>query len=376
MAITEIQSKSLLRISKKIDAWFVSRYHMNLYRGCGHNCVYCDGRAEKYAVEGEFGRDVRVKTNAVELLARELDPARRRKPLPRGFVCFGGGVGDSWQPVEQIYGLARRALELLAAQGRPIHVLTKSTLVERDLDLLESINRKSRALLSMSFSSVDADLSAFLEPGVSLPAERLRVLREAKARGIACGMFLMPVVPFLTDSAEEIERSIEAASENGLDYVVCAGMTLKPGRQEEYFLEAVGKRDPGLPERFRALYAQAGEYGWPGKDYASALSRRFFNACRKHKMPMRIPARLFKDWIEPDDYILCLLEYIDYLLSLRGQKSGLGYAAYRLSQLNRPLPDLSAEAIPGVNALARRIVKEILLTGGSDLYERLSKFEE
>ena len=94
MAITEIHAKSILRKQKKIDSWFVSRYGMNLYRGCTHNCVYCDGRAEGYYVEGEFGKDLEVKVNAVDILRRELDPARKRKPFGSGFIFMGGGVTD------------------------------------------------------------------------------------------------------------------------------------------------------------------------------------------------------------------------------------------------------------------------------------------
>ena len=81
--IREIEAKSILRKHKKIDSWFISRYGMNLYRGCTHNCVYCDGRAEGYYVDGEFGEDVVVKTNAIEILRRELDPKRKRVPLKR-----------------------------------------------------------------------------------------------------------------------------------------------------------------------------------------------------------------------------------------------------------------------------------------------------
>ena len=86
MIVKEIKAKSILRKHKKVDSWFVCRYGMNLYRGCIHNCVYCDGRAEKYNVEGEFGRTVTVKVNALEILSRELDPSKKRVPLKPGYV--------------------------------------------------------------------------------------------------------------------------------------------------------------------------------------------------------------------------------------------------------------------------------------------------
>ncbi len=94
MVVKEIVAKSILRKHKKIDSWFLSWYGMNLYRGCTHNCVYCDGRSEGYYVEGEFGTDLTVKINAVDVLRRELDPKRKRTPFKQGYIMVGGGVGD------------------------------------------------------------------------------------------------------------------------------------------------------------------------------------------------------------------------------------------------------------------------------------------
>ena len=95
--IKEIKAKSILRKQKKIESWFLTNYSLNLYRGCIHNCVYCDGRYEKYQVDGNFGEEVTVKTNAIEILKKELDPKRKRKPMKKGFIGLGGGVGDSYQ---------------------------------------------------------------------------------------------------------------------------------------------------------------------------------------------------------------------------------------------------------------------------------------
>lgn len=94
MTIREMKVKSILRKYKKTYFWFISYYGMNLYRGCTHNCIYCDGRAEGYYVDGEFGEDVTVKINAADILRRELDPKRRRKLLKRSFIMIGGGVGQ------------------------------------------------------------------------------------------------------------------------------------------------------------------------------------------------------------------------------------------------------------------------------------------
>lgn len=101
MPVKEIEAKSILRTHKKIDSWFISHYGMNFYRGCAHNCVYCDGRSEGYYVDGEFGEDVTVKVNAVDVLRRELNPRRKLPPFKRSYMMVGGGVGDSYQPIEK-----------------------------------------------------------------------------------------------------------------------------------------------------------------------------------------------------------------------------------------------------------------------------------
>lgn len=372
MRVTELEAKSLLRIGKKTDPLFVSRYHMNLYRGCGHNCVYCDGRAEKYNVPGEFGTDVAVKTNTIDLLRGELDPSRRRKPLPRGFVCLGGGVGDSWQPVDRQWHLAREVLVVLKEQNYPVHVLTKATLMERDLDLLTEINQQNRALVSMSFSSVDQELSRILEPGVPSPRERLQLLAESKKRGLACGMFLMPVIPFLTDSKERISETVAAAAAIGLDWIIFGGMTLKTGRQADCFYDRLGPHWPELVPRWHALYDTGNEYGGAPRAYYGKIERCFFEACRKSKMPMRIPRRFFADQISREDLVLVLLEHIDYLSLLAGRKTGFGYAAWCLGQSRLPLGELLQQAaVPGVSVPALRTAREIHATATAAEYERL-----
>ena len=256
MTIREIEAKSILRKHKKIDSWFISHYGMNLYRGCIHNCVYCDGRSEGYYVDGEFGRDVAVKVNAIEILRRELDPKRKRIPFKRSFIMVGGGVGDSYQPIEKKYQLTRKALQLVSEYDFPVHMLTKSTLIKRDIDILKKINEQSRAIVSFSFSSSDDEISTIFEPGVPSPAERLETIAFFKDEGIACGMFLLPVIPFITDTAELMGDTIREAVKAGVDFIVFGGMTLKEGRQKDYFLDVLKKYYPHLIAEYQNIYKE------------------------------------------------------------------------------------------------------------------------
>ena len=138
MSVKEVQAKSILRKHKKIDSWFISRYGMNLYRGCNHNCIYCDGRSERYFVEGRFGEDLVVKTNAPEILQRELDPRRKRSPLKRSYIIIGGGVNDSYQPLEKKYRLTSKVLQIVADSDLPVQTRASSMFLEHSFRLESS----------------------------------------------------------------------------------------------------------------------------------------------------------------------------------------------------------------------------------------------
>ena len=372
MTISEVEAKSILRKHKKIDSWFISHYGMNLYRGCTHNCVYCDGRSEGYYVEGQFGRDVAVKVNAVEVLRHELDPKRKRTPFKRSFIMVGGGVSDSYQPLEKKYELTRRALEVVHDRDFPVHMLTKSTLIERDIDILKDINERSRAIVSFSFSSVDDDISAVFEPGVPPPSRRLETIKRFKDAGIACGMFLLPVIPFVTDAPELIEAAVRKASEVGIDFIIFGGMTLKEGRQKDYFLDATKERYPDIAAKYKDIYSYS-KWGEPSKDYADAINLAFNTIARRYKVPMRIPTSLYRDILDENDRVIVILEHIDYLLKMRGEKSSLGYAAYSISQVQEPLSNMKGELrkIKGVGEKAEAIILDILDKGTSAYYEQL-----
>ena len=368
----EITAKSLLRKQKKIDSWFISRYGMNLYRGCAHNCAYCDGRAEGYYVEGDFGDDVAIKVNAAEVLRRELHPGRKRTPLPRSFLVVGGGVGDSYQPAEQTYQLTRSVLHVIHHHHFPVHMLTKSTLIERDIDLLTAINAESRALISMSFSSVDDAVSAIVEPGVPAPSERLKTLARFKQNGFACGMFLMPVMPFLTDSPAFIDRAFRAAAKRDLDYLLFSGMTLKDGRQKDYFLNVLHTHYPALTATYRRLYP-GDKWGAATSEYYQALHQTFGDIARQYPIPIRIPARLYQDILSEKELVVVILEQLDYLLNQQGHSSPYGYAAYAVSQLKEPLPRMKGtlQTVKGIGKVTENIILEILETGTSSYYETL-----
>ncbi len=376
MTVKEISAKSILRKHKKLDSWFVSCYGMNLYRGCTHNCVYCDGRAEKYNVEGDFGCQVAVKTNAIDILDRELDPAGKRKPMKSCYIMLGGGVGDGYQPVEEQYHLTRKALNLMLKYHLPVSVLTKSTLVEKDIDLLEKINGQTRALVSCSFSSLDADISALFEPGVPAPQKRLDSLKRLKDRGISTGMFLLPVIPFITDSAAMMEQSVAAAKAAGVDFILFGGMTLKHGRQKDYFMRILQKHYPHLLSEYAALY-QPGPGGGATEAYYLSICDAFYRIARAYQMPQRMPPALFQDILAENDRVMVMLEHVDFVLKSLNRISPYGYAAWSISKLTVPLSSMrdKLRQIKGVGPATEKMVLEILDTGSCRLYRELLQYQ-
>jgi DNA repair photolyase len=370
--IVEIDAKSLLIRRKRVDSWFASGLGMNLYRGCAHDCAYCDGRAERYHVPGEFGRDVTVKRNALALLDREL-AARRRKPLRRGYVFLGGGVGDAYQPVESHWRLARGALERLADHELPVHVLTKSSLVERDFDLLERLSAGPGAILSTSLSTADDARAAIFEPGATRPSLRLATLARARARGIATGVYLVPVIPLVTDSPEAIEQTVAAIAEVRVDFVLFGGMTLKDGRQRDHFLATLESHSPDLVPMVARLYP-GDEWGRARPAYYAATTQHFDAAARRHGRARRIPSRLLRSVLGENDLATVVLEGLDDLRRRDGRQSALWRAARAVATLDRPLSALGplAAALPGLGQDAYRLLDELRASGGCGEYDELA----
>ncbi len=396
MTAKEIKAKTILRRLPRVDSWFVSGCGMNLYRGCAHDCAYCDGRAEKYRVEGEFGVEVSVKVNAVEVLGRELGPGprdaeakngelwpelaperkgRRRSggPRPCGFVIAGGGVGDAYQPLEKEYRLTRRVLELLLERRLPVHVLTKSTLVLRDADLLERINSVSRAVVSFSICGADDEACAVFEPGVPPSSKRLAALSELGRRGIPGGIYLMPVIPFVTDTEEAIDRSVREAAAAGARFVVFGGMTMKEGRQKTHFLRIFEGARPGSADRCRALYANRDPWGNAEGGYYARIQRAFGAAARRYGMPPRMPLELFSGLLGRRDLAVVLLEHMHAMRELEGRTSPFRAAAFKLSRLAEPLSvrDGALVGAEGIGKTAAAAIGEILETGTCALYLEL-----
>jgi len=207
----EIHSKTILNHVKQPDTYFGLKYNMNLYRGCQHQCIYCDSRSTCYQIEN-FA-DIRIKANAIELLEDVLPRKRVRGTIGTG------SMNDPYMPIEAKVNLTSRALEVIARNGFPVHIITKSDLVVRDLETLKEIN-KAYAAVSFTITTSDDELAKKLEPGAPTTSARLEAIKTLSDAGILTGVTMQPILPFIEDTPENISSIVELAHQNGASYIL------------------------------------------------------------------------------------------------------------------------------------------------------------
>lgn len=246
---------------------------MNIYRGCLHGCIYCDSRSLCYQMKHKF-EDIEVKANAVGLLENTL----RRK---RNKCMIGtGAMSDPYMPIEEKLGNMRKCLEVIERYGFGVTMITKSTKVLRDLDLLKKINEKSKCVVQMTLTTYDEDLCRIVEPNVETTYERFRALEILRDNGIPTVVWLCPILPFINDTEENI-RGI-------LDYCVRAkvkgiinfdmGVTLRDGNRE-YFYKKLDEHFPGLKEKYIRMYGNSYQLSSPN---SRKLSMIYKSECIKN----------------------------------------------------------------------------------------------
>lgn len=272
-----IQAKTILSSVKPgSDTWFGLRYNMNLYRGCQHGCIYCDSRSKCYQL-GELS-DIRIKESALLLLEKELKSKREK-----GTIGFGS-MNDPYMPVEKTEELTRRALQLVLRYRFPVHIITKSNLVVRDIDLLREIS-KIYAAISLTITTTDDRLSKLIEPNAPVSSLRFEAIRALSDAGLYTGITLMPVLPFITDELENLLDIVYKAKENGARYITAAlGMTLREG-QREYYYEQLDKHFPGLKEKYIQTYGSQYSCSVPASE---SLWNKLEATCQAIDMPLHM----------------------------------------------------------------------------------------
>ena len=245
-----IPAKTIVTKTKNTQ-WFGTDYNMNIYRGCSHGCIYCDSRSSCYGID-DFDR-VRAKQDALRIIRDDL----RRKV--RTGVVGTGAMSDPYNPIEKELLLTRHGLELLDAFDFGVAIATKSDLITRDIDILQSIREHSPVLCKITITTHDDALAGKLEPNAPSSSQRFEAVRALSDAGIFTGILLMPVLPFLEDTTDNVLTILRKAKECGARFVYPAfGMTLREN-QREWYLNKLESLFPeqGLRERYCKQYSNA-----------------------------------------------------------------------------------------------------------------------
>ena len=259
-------STALNRVKGMGFAW-----SLNPYMGCAHRCAFCyvrgfERRADRPS-DDRYGTNIRVKTNVVDVLRREL----ARRTWRRETVAIGAAT-DPYQPAEGRYRLTRGCIEALGRARTPLDLITRGPLVVRDVDVLADAARRAEVRVSVSIATLDESISGRLEPGVAPPRQRLRAVRTLTDAGIAAGVALAPVLPGLTDAPADLAAVLRAAREAGATHAWSNVLNLRPGTRE-HFLDVLEREWPAELERYRRLYP-AGGSGYLRRPEADPIERR------------------------------------------------------------------------------------------------------
>lgn len=251
MEIKEITSKSALHKLKRKGLPY--KYDLNIYRGCTHNCQYCyAAKSHKYISNNSFNEEVFVKGNIADLLEQELS-----SPAWSGDIINIGGVCDSYQAVEDKYRLMRDVLKVMIKHRKPVIISTKSDLILRDIDLIDELAQHTYVNIAVSITSCDDNISKRVEPGASLPASRVNILKEFSETKAYTGFHLMPILPYLADSEDSLEQLVKWAAEVRVSYMLSGMLYLTGGIKKRYY-EFINKYFPAYLADYNDLYPGGG----------------------------------------------------------------------------------------------------------------------
>ncbi len=265
----EVQSKSALnRVASSSPMPFP--WSINPYRGCTHGCVYCFARGTHSYLEFDSGHDfdtqIVVKINVADVLRRELG----RKSWQREHVAMGTNT-DPYQRAEGRYRLMPGIISALADHNTPFSILTKGTVLARDLPLLADAGSRVPVGLGVSLALLEPDLQGLLEPGTPSPKARLELIRRITDAGLPCGVLVAPLLPFLTDSTEQLRELVGQLAAAGVTGVSAVTLHLRPGARE-WFFSWLARTRPDLVVRYERLYARGAT---ASVDYRKELAQRF-----------------------------------------------------------------------------------------------------
>ncbi|MCL2421763.1 MAG: radical SAM protein [Defluviitaleaceae bacterium] len=282
-----IEAKNIVRTNRTLNYNYIAaEYTMNIYHGCSHGCIYCYARGEYWKIP-DFDRE-RAKKDALRIIRDDL-----RRKAKRGIVGIGG-VSDTYNSQEAEHKLTRNALELINAFSFGASILTKSDLVLRDMDILSDIREHAPVCVCFSITCAADALCRLVEPYTAPSSKRFAAIRELSKHGILTGVMLDPVLPFITDTEDNIRGIVRQAKEAGASFIYASLSTTLEGIQRDYFYKQLDTHFPGMTERYRKRFDV--RYRCPSPK-ARKLWAIFEDECHKQGIvyDMKVANRMIRD---------------------------------------------------------------------------------
>lgn len=248
---------------------------MNIYRGCSHGCIYCDSRSSCYKMQHDF-TDIEMKKNAPQMLEDALKRKRKKCMIGTGAMC------DPYVHIEEEIMYTKRCLEVIDRYGFGLSILTKSNRILRDLELLKSINEKSKCVVQMTLTTANEDLCRILEPNVSTTKERFEALKIFRENSIPTVVWLSPLLPFINDTEDNFKTLLNYCIEAGVYGIMCfgIGVTMREGNRE-YFYKKLDEHFPGMKQKYIKTFGNSYECKSPNNN---KLMNILYDECKKHKI--------------------------------------------------------------------------------------------
>ena len=247
MTVSEINAKHIVYRSKS-PLWFAADFNMNIYRGCCHGCIYCDSRSDCY--HNDHFDIVKPKADALRLMEND------RKHFQTKGVISMGAMTDPYNPLEKNLELTRGALKLIRKYGFGIILATKSDLVLRDIDILSDIAKQAPVLVKITITTMNEKDASIIEPHCPSSEARFAALRQLREAEIPAGILLMPILPFINDTNENISALVQRAKECHVNFIYpYFGVTLRDG-QREYFFEKLKEHYPDALVKYEKYFSR------------------------------------------------------------------------------------------------------------------------
>ncbi len=267
-------SGKIVRNAKSHKNYIAFDYAMNVYKGCDHGCIYCYARSSYYDRRNNF-ECVIPKTNALHIVMSDLMNKSKKG------IILAGGVTDPYNSKEKEYRLSRNALKIIDGFGFGVSVITKSDLVVRDLDILIDIEKVAPSIVNFSITCSDDELCKKIEPFVSTSTERFKAIEMLSKNGVITGVLIDPLLPFITDTEQNITEIVKKSKDHGATYIYLASFVTMADVQRDYFYQEAEKHFPGITKKYIEKY---GNYYRCFSENSKKLWNIFAETCDKENM--------------------------------------------------------------------------------------------